>query len=468
MSVLVVGLSHRTAPVNLLERVALTDEAVERLVQDAVVQEHVAEAGVLATCNRVEIYAVVDRFHAGVTDVSELLAAHTGLPLETLTPHLYVHYEDRAVDHLFSVASGLDSMVVGERQILGQVRQALRVAQDCGGAGRVLNELMQQALRVGKRVHTDTGIDRAGQSLVSVGLEFAEDTLGSPASWRALVVGAGSMSALTSSTLARLGVREIAIANRTYDRAERLAHQTGGRAVRLGDLEAEMRTADLIVSCTGALGLVVTADTLARARRSRGETSAPAPQVVLDLAMPHDVDPAVKALDGVSLVDLELLGARLRGDGRARDVDRVRAIVAEETEAFLVWQRGASVAPTVVALRAKARDVADTELARLATRLPDLDPAVRDEVAQTVRRVVEKLLHQPTVRVKELAAGPGGQSYALALRELFDLDPAAVASVSEPTSASASGPGPGVPDSPSSVPVEGVPLDTVPRVTDLP
>ncbi len=226
MSLLVVGLSHRSAPVSVLERASLNADAQLKLVQDTVAAEPAAEAAVLATCNRIELYADVDKFHAGVAELSTLLAQHSGVGLEELTPYLYVHYEDRAVHHLFSVACGLDSMVVGEGQILGQIKDALARAQDLHTAGRLLNDLFQQALRVGKRAHSETGIDRAGQSLVTFGLEqlaAGADVRTWAEGKKALVIGAGSMSSLAAATLARSGVAEIVVANRTFERAERLA-----------------------------------------------------------------------------------------------------------------------------------------------------------------------------------------------------------------------------------------------------
>lgn len=417
MSVLVVGLSHRTAPVALLERVSVSGDSLVKLLQDIQQDVHVAETMVVSTCNRVEIYAEVDRFHAAVTSLSRLLSTHSGVPMEQLTSHLYVHYEDRAVEHLFSVGSGLDSMVVGEGQILGQVRSALRLAQEEGTLGPTLNELVQQSLRVGKRSHTETGIDRAGASLVGVGLTLAERALGPLQGKRALVVGAGSMSALSAATLQRAGVTDIVVVNRTHDRAVRLAQTVGGRAAGLGDLAAELAEADLVISCTGATDVVITADMVT-----------PRETFLLDLALPHDIDPAVRRLPGVTLVDLESMqeseaDAGTDDGGRAEAVTAVRGIVAEEVTAYLSAERAARVTPTVVALRSKAAQVVEAELGRLVARVPDLEGRVRDEVSQTVRRVVDKLLHEPTVRVKQLAESPAGDHYAEALRELFNLDP---------------------------------------------
>ncbi|MGW1501449.1 glutamyl-tRNA reductase [Streptomyces mirabilis] len=574
MSLLVVGLSHRSAPVSVLERATLNADAQIKLLQDTVAAEPAAEATLLATCNRIELYADVDKFHAGVAELSTLLAQHSGVGLDELTPHLYVHYEDRAVHHLFSVACGLDSMVVGEGQILGQIKDALATSQELHTAGRLLNDLLQQSLRVGKRAHSETGIDRAGQSLVTFGLQ--QLSAGTAVDvWakgkKALVIGAGSMSSLAAATLARAGVCEIVIANRTPDRAERLAQilneNEGGdtdvlaRAVPMDSVPVELTRADIAISCTGATGLVLTAESVAAAVEGRtgesvataepaakpavrgagsartassavvgdqaqlaptgvgtdddcpldlsavqgtagfsvlgeaavagmaaaeleqhaawvdkGDAAARAPRgaavldpeadadaiaalvlavatvgrvperrrpepvaeaprpapvlALLDLAMPRDIDAAVHRLLGVRLVDIESLAEASADAPMAADVDQVRRIVSDEVAAFSAAQRAAHITPTVVALRTMAADLVASEIARLDGRLPDLDDKERGEITQTVRRVVDKLLHAPTVRVKQLAAEPGGAGYADALRTLFDLDPETVASVS--------------------------------------
>ncbi len=427
MSLLVVGLSHRSAPVSVLERASLTADAKAKLLQDTLAAEPAAEAAVLGTCNRIELYAEVDKFHAGVAELSTLLARHSGVGLEELTPHLYVHYEDRAVHHLFSVACGLDSMVVGEGQILGQIKDALGLGQELHTAGRSLNDLFQQALRVGKRAHSETGIDKAGQSLVTFGLDQLVGTVGELAGKRALVVGAGSMSSLAAATLARRQVAELVVANRTLQRAERLAASLGGRAVPFQDVAGELARADLVVSCTGATGLVLDREAITAAVVAR---AADTPLGLLDLAMPRDIDGAVHDLDGVHLVDIEDLAAASADAPLAADVDAVKRMVSAEVAAFGAAQRAERITPTVVALRTMAADVVSSELARLHGRLTDLDERQRAEVNQTVRRVVDKLLHAPTVRVKQLAGEPGGAGYADALRELFDLDPQAVAAVS--------------------------------------
>ncbi len=421
MSVLAVGVSHRSAPVALLEQLTVGVGDVTTLAQD-LRGGSVNEAVVLSTCNRVEVYADVAAFHGGLDEVTDLLVARTGVRLEELRKHLYVHYEEQAVRHLFRVACGLDSMVVGEAQILGQLRRSYGAAAD--GAGRTLHELFQKALNVGKRAHSETGIDEAGRSLVSVGLEHAMAVVGPLEGRRALIVGSGSMGALAGATLRRGGVVEVVVANRTLAHASHLAAALDGRAVPLSALEDALTDADVVVSSTGATGTVIECDVVERALARRGGR----PLALLDLALPRDVDPAVGALPGVTLVDLEQLGQVLSGTQAGADVEAVRAIVVEEVGKFLAWQRASRVAPTVAALRARADDVVQGELTRLTGRVPGLSDHDRAEVEQAVRRVVDKLLHTPTVRVKELADTSDG-IYTQALQELFGLDRAVPAAV---------------------------------------
>jgi glutamyl-tRNA reductase len=421
MSLLAIGLSHRSTPVELLERVVVDAESIAKLLNDLVASDHVEEALVLATCNRLEVHAEVGKFHGGVQEVSEQLAAHTGVDLDALTEHLYVHYEDRAVQHVFAVAAGLDSMVVGEQQILGQLRSALNLARAEHTVGRALGPVIDNALRVGKRAHSETDIDRAGRSLVSVGIGLAEVELGGLAGRSAVVVGAGSMSALAATELRARGTGSITVVSRTLAPAERLAARVEGRALPIAALDLAIADADLVVSCTGAVGTVVSAAALSE-RHGRGV-------FVLDLALPRDVDPAAASLPEVILADLDSLGAVLEGAAIEADVEAVRRIVTEEVGGYLAKQRADRVAPTVVALRQRAQQVVDAELTRLLGRLPEADEAMTRELRSTLERVVDKLLHAPTVRVKELAEAPGGDSYADALRELFALNPLATEAV---------------------------------------
>ena len=431
MTVLVVGLSHRSAPVEVLERASVGADEVPKLLDEILRGTHVSEAVLLSTCNRIEVYAVVDAFHGGLADVSAVLSRHTGMPLPDLTEHFYVHYAGSAVQHLFAVASGLDSMVVGEAQILGQLRTAYAVADETGSVGRVLHELAQQALRVGKRVHSSTGIDAAGASVVSEALVDASAALGgSLEGRRAVVVGAGAMGSLAAAHLRRAGAAEIVVLNRTPERAQRLARNitvqgTPARAGQLDDLAAELASADVMVACTGAVGTVVERAPVAAAVVAR----AGRPLAVCDLGLPRDVDPDVAELAGVTVIDLITLQRRLGAGDRGAAVATAQELVAEEAQAYLAAQRSAEVTPTVTALRRRASEVIDAELLRLDSRLPDLDVNVREEFGRSVRRVVDKLLHTPTVQVKRLAVGPDGDSYAAALRALFELDPQTPAAV---------------------------------------
>jgi glutamyl-tRNA reductase len=419
------GLSHRTGPVSVLERVTIGGDALIKLITDAAAAEHIGEIAVLSTCNRVELYADVDKFHGGLADLSELLCRHSGLGLEELRPYLYVHYEDRAVQHLFSVAAGLDSMVVGESEIVGQVRSALAQAQELGTVGRVLNELVQHALRVGKLARATTGIGAAGRSVVEVAVEQAAAALNGLGERRALVIGAGSMSSLAATSLCRAGIGELAVANRTLARAQRLAADLGGRAIPMAAVPDELALADLVICCTGATEQVIGAIELAAALARRPDRQ----MVVVDLAMPRDVDPAAAELPGLHLIDLTALAAVDVAAGSPAEVEAARRIVAAEVAVYSAEQRASHVAPTVAALRTMADEVVAAEMLRLSGRLPSLDPRAREEITRTVRRVVDKLLHGPTVRVKELAGGPDGHAYAAALRELFDLDRNAVEAV---------------------------------------
>jgi glutamyl-tRNA reductase len=419
MTALVVGVSHRSAPIALLEQVAVDADGATKLIEDVLANPHVSEATVVATCNRLEIYAAVDRFHGSVEDISGILLGAADETVESLIPHLYVHYDDGAVSHLFRVAAGLDSMAVGEAQILRQTRDALRLGQELGSVGPVLNTLFQQALRVGKRAHAETGIDRAAPTLVSAALDRAGGDLEGR---RVVVVGAGAMAALTVATVVRRAAAEVVVVNRTPENAERLAAEYAVRWAPLTAVADEVRAADVVVACAGAIGVLVGREAVA---------AAPGPIALVDLALPHDIDPSVVDLPGVTLVTLADLGEVLRNSEAGSEVEAVRTIVTDEVEAFVSARRQAGVTPTVVALRSMATDVVESEMARLDRRLPDLDQATRTELLHTLRRITDKLVHQPTIRAKELG-DRDAVSYATALAELFALDPEAVDAVTRP------------------------------------
>jgi glutamyl-tRNA reductase len=377
MSLLVVGLSHRSAPVNVLERVAVSCADAGKVLYQLLECEHVAEVLLLSTCNRVEIYAVVTTFHEALAEITEVLAHQSAMTLDELSGHLYVHYAAAGVEHLFSVAAGLDSMVVGEPQILGQLRTAYASAEQAGTVGHMLHDLAQHALRVGKRVHTETGIAAAGASVVSEALAAASAALAGPqglAGRRVLVLGAGSLGSLATAQLRRAGVAEIVLANRSPGSAQRLAalceaEGTPARVVCLDGLAAALPAVDLVICCTGAAGAVLKIDDVADAGSTRRR-----PLVVCDLGLPRNVEPAVGDVPGVTLLDLTTLARRVgqRGTG-SNAVDSAQRLVAQELDSYLQAQRTAEVIPTVTALRKRAADVVDLELRRLDGRLPDLD-----------------------------------------------------------------------------------------------
>jgi len=419
MTVLVVGISHRSAPIPLLEKLAVDTDGATKLIEDVLANPHVSEATVVATCNRMEIYAAVDRFHGSVEGLSQRLLAPAHANVEELLPHLYIHYDDGAVSHLFQVAAGLDSMAVGEAQILGQTREALGLGQELGSVGPTLNTLFQQALRVGKRAHAETGIDRAAPTLVSAALDRAtDDVMGR----RVVVVGAGGMAGLAVATVVRRGAGEVVVVNRTPERAARLAGEYAARWAPMSALESEIANADIVVACAGAAGVLVSREAAA---------AAPGPLAMVDLALPHDIDPSAGDLPGVTLVTLADLAGDLQESEAGAEVEAVRAIVTDEVEAFLSARRQAGLAPTVVALRTMATGVVDSEMARLERRLPGLDDSTKAELMQTLRRVTDKLVHQPTIRAKELG-DRNATSYAAALAELFALDPEAVDAMTRP------------------------------------
>ena len=443
MSVLLFGVSHRSAPVSVLEQLSTDESDQLKLVQQVLQSSLVTEAMILSTCNRVEVYAVVDAFHGGLQAIGQVLAEHSGLSMGDLTKHAYVRYSEAAVEHLFAVASGLDSAVVGEAQVLGQVRRAYATAESNRTVGRVLHDLAQRALAVGKRVHSETSIDAAGASVVSVALHVAAERLYRPevgpsytalAGRTATVIGAGSMGSLAAAHLVRAGVSHVNVVNRSLPRAQRLADNlaeqgVGTRAMTLDELPSALTGADLVISCTGAVRPVVSLADVHHALANVQRNELTEPVVFCDLGMPRDIDPAVAGLPGVWVIDMERLQREPSARAAASDADAARQIVAAEVADYLLSQRMAEVTPTVTALRQRAAEVVEAELLRLDNRMPGLDAGQRDEVARTVRRVVDKLLHAPTVRIKQLAGAPGGDTYAEALRELFELDPHAVDAV---------------------------------------
>ena len=432
MPVFVVGANFRSAPLELLERLAIDHERRPKALAALLDLEHVHEAVVVSTCNRVEIYTAISRFHGAAGDVRRFLADLHGLRLEEFADHLYDYYEERAVQHLFGVAAGIDSMVVGEAQILGQIREAFQAAQAERSVGAVLSALFTRAIKVGRRARSETAIGAGMASTVTVGLRVAAGQLGDLAGRRVLLVGAGSLARLAGRALREAGVGELVVANRTMATGAALARDLGGRAVPLDRVADELALADLAVAATAGstptVGAATVADALARRDRRAGTRGASrvgsGPLVLLDLGVPRDVEPGVRGLPGVVLADLDALRAVLEtDDGPRAEVERVRALIAQETGAFMGGQRESRLVPTIRALRTRAEQVRQQELAKASTRLAGLDDRQRAAVEAVTRGLVNKLLHDPMVRGKTLAARPDGDLYVAALRELYGLDP---------------------------------------------
>ena len=420
MSILVLSVSHKTASVEFLSQLAMDAPAAAKFADELMSSEYVDETVVLSTCNRTELYASVSRFHGGLEDTAGALARFAGLSVNELQNRCAVYFDEGAVAHTFGVAAGLDSMVVGESQILGQVRAALTQSQGHGTVGTVLNSLFQQAIRVGKRVHTETSIGSAGRSLVTAAYDLLTARIGPLEGQRVLVVGAGSMATLAARTASTSGA-VVTCVNRTQHRADRLAGLVDGAAVPWAELPVAVRAADVIVTCTGARELLITRDSL----------TGSAVRGIVDLALPPDVAADVTEL-GVELVNLARLVEDQLDSATAQQIETARQLVRSEVGDFLGMRRATAVAPTVVALRSMASEVVAGEMQRLDLRLPQLTDREREEVHRAVRRVVDKLLHAPTVRVQELAADSATVDYAAALRELFALDPQTVAAVMSP------------------------------------
>jgi glutamyl-tRNA reductase len=419
MTILALGVSHRGATVELLDRLAFADDDFVKAYRRAIDDPAVEEAVVLSTCNRVEVYADVPAYHAGFQALKRLLAEPRGLSPDDLAEPLYSHYEEEAVRHLFDVAAGLDSMVIGEPQILSQVRDAFRRAEAEGAAGHTLTALFHAAGRAGRRVRTETGVGSAPDAFVDAGADLAAEVLGGLEDRTAVVVGAGNMAALAVKHLRERGVGTLRILNRSLERGRTLAERAGAELGDLAELPSAVANADIVVSATGATNLVLHAETVREAVRGRKR-----PLFVLDLAVPRDVEPSAAGIEGVRLVDIEGLKATFaaRAVDAAEDIERAGEIVEAEVHRFQVRRRSDRFAPLILALRQRGEAAAAAELERYRSELSQLTPDEREAVESVTRGIVAKLLHDPIVRLKELAAPGTGHAYEHLLAELFDIE----------------------------------------------
>lgn len=416
MSVLVLGLNYKTAPIDLLERVAVPAELLPKALHSLINREHVLEAVVLSTCNRVEVYAHVTRYHGGMADLRNFFSEWGGVAPEDFAELAYDYYDDRAAAHLFAVASGLKSMVVGERQIHLQTKHAYAEAEREAATGRVLSGLFRQALRVGRRTRTETNISEGASSMVDVGLDAATRVLGQLDGRTVMVVGAGKMGGLAARQVHGTAGR-ITIANRSADKSERLALRVDGDIIDFSDLSSGLHDADLVLCSTGASAPVISYEQVERAMASRPQR----PMVLLDIAVPRDVEPSCADLPGVTVLDVDAVRALTDTGETGTEVAKARALVEEEAERFAAWTRSVRVEPTISALRTRAEVIRRAELERLSGRLAGLDDKQRQAVDTLTKGILNTLLHEPSVRLKARADGKDGDLYGAALRELFDL-----------------------------------------------
>jgi glutamyl-tRNA reductase len=417
MSVVVIGVNHRTGPLSVLERLTIAPDDVAKAVTRLASRDNLREVAVLSTCNRFEVYAVAERFHGAYADIRDYLCELGGLVADALHPHLYSQHDEGAARHLFEVAAGLDSAVLGESEILGQVRGAWQIAADEGGVRATLDLLFRHALRVGKRARTETAIGRGTASVSHAAVEMVTDRLGSLAGRHVLVVGAGEMGAGVATALHKAGAAGITVCNRTPQRGSRLAGQVGGRAIGLDRVGEALAQCDVVVACTASGQSVLTRDDV-EANRPDGR-----PLLIVDISVPRTVDRSVGDLAGVTLLDLDdLRDWADRGlELRAAEADRVRQLVAEELDKFTVETLARQAAPLVAQLHERAESVRTAELSRFAGRLAALDDAQRETVEALTSAIVAKLLHEPTVRLRSDVGTPKGERNAAAVSDLFDL-----------------------------------------------
>ena len=422
MSVVVVGLNHRTVPLDLLERMNVSESRLPKALADLCSRDEIGEAVLLSTCNRTEVYAVVERFHPAYQDIRNFLSEIAYLPPEAFSDHLYTHYDNDAAAHLFGVAAGLDSAVLGESEILGQVKAAWELAKTEAATGASLNMLFRHALEVGKRARTETGIARHITSVAQAAVAMATDRLGTLAGRRILVLGAGDMGRGIVASLAEAHPTdppELLVANRTWAKAQELADSVGGRAVHVDDVPAVLSDVDVLLTSTGASSIMFEQSDFAPTLAARAGRSL----LIVDIAVPRDIDVAVGDLDGVTLLDMDDLRvfAEAGVKERRREVAAVDTIVAAELDRFLSVSTAREVAPLVTAVRDRAEDIRLGELDRYRARLEGLDAREREAVEALTRGILAKLLHEPTVRLKDAAGTPRGERLAESLRTLFDL-----------------------------------------------
>jgi len=419
VSIVVVGLNHKNVPLEILERMTIQKTDLPKALADLTSREHVTEAVVLSTCNRIEVYAFAEKFHGGYEDIRNFFAETTHVAPEDFSDYLTGLYDVDAVRHLFAVASGLDSVVLGENEILGQVRVAWEAAAEESTVGPVLNPMFRHALQVGKRVRTETEISQKTTSVSQAAVAMAEQRLGGLSDRRVLVVGTGEMGEGLARALNGGGVSEILVANRTWENAVQVADRLQGKPVELNELPKHLAEIDVLLTSTGASSVILEHGDLNDVMRERLDREL----LIVDIAVPRDVDPAAGEIDGVTLLDMDDLRAFAEEgiQARRREITGVQAIIDDELDSYVDESTARSVAPLVAGLRDRVTGITESEFSRFASKLEGLDENQRKVVESLVTGVVGKLLHEPTVRMKDAAGTARGERLAEALRDLFNL-----------------------------------------------
>ena len=418
MRLFAVGLSHRTAPIELRERVDFARAGVPAALEGLAARNVARELAVLSTCNRAEVYVAADADHA-VEELFAFFADYHGLPAAEIAPHLYVHHGADVARHLFRVAAGLDSLVVGEPQILGQVKAAYTLASDARFTGTVLNRLFHVAFAAGKRVRAETGLGEGAVSVSYAAIALAKKIFGDLSGLRVLIVGSGEMAKLTGTHLRAQKVREITIASRTREAAERLAAQVGAEVVDWTGMPGAIERADILVTATGAPSAILSRADIARAMKPRRERAL----FIIDIAVPRDVEPDAGAIEEVFLYNIDDLQGIVKENlaRRTAELDRADAIIAAETAKFAAWLQSREIIPTVVALRERFESIRRAELQRLQPKLSSLPPEAQEQVDYITRLIVQKLLLAPTEQLKAVSDNSLAATYSDALNRLFSL-----------------------------------------------
>ena len=420
MSIAVFGINHRSAPLEVIERLALNDERLVKALDGITSRDSVRESVILSTCNRTEVYVVAEKFHGAFADVRDMFQEVSGLTADELTPHLFSQHDDHAVSHLFDVVSGLDSAVLGEAEIVGQVKSAWESARRVEAARTTLNLLFRHALEVGKRVRTETAISRGTASVSHAAVEMATDILGSLEGKNVVVIGAGEMGTGIARALSVNSSAKVVVLNRSKERAVELAETVGATVRDFADLGEVLSDADVLLTSTGSGEVVVSKDALSKARASRGEH----PLLIVDIAVPRDVEHEAGELAGVTLRDLHDLRdwAQQGVASRAQETDQVRSIILQEVSRFAEVMVERQAAPLIAELHERAEQIRQAEVERYAAKFGGLSKEDREAVELLTKSIVAKLLHSPSMQLKNNAGTPQGERISAALRDLFDIE----------------------------------------------